>query len=75
VGKLSEAQKDAMEYLYEVGKRRRTDFPEPNTRTLGTLVRKGFVKTDEEGFAALTVFGENVVKMMRGELRKPRSRR
>ena len=63
MGKLSQAQRDALEYLYDL-----RGF-KPRMTTLASLANKGFVEFDCED-VYMTSFGVNVVKMMRGEMRR-----
>ena len=73
MGKLSEAQKDALEWLYEVGNCTEGKFFScgmPRHTTLYALVRKGFVTLIRHGSFEINKFGINVVRMMRGEMKR-----
>lgn len=79
MGKLSVAQKEALEFLYD------GDY-DPSTeeglsvRTLESLATRGlegrpFIEEDDDGIWFITKFGKNIVKMMRGEIKKKKKRK
>ncbi len=71
MGKLSNAQKETLENLFDEGEYDPKEDSGLSFRTLQSLEGKGFVRY-EQGVWFLTSFGANVVKVMRGQLGRRR---